>query len=100
MLQLRNMIDFEPFKGQNPEGSSFLVTLLPKALSTFPLQLPMTIPKSTAQLISTKDTEVFSVTHGGGEGALPNQFIESKLKAKTTTRNLNIIREIIEKYGA
>jgi hypothetical protein len=43
--------------------------------------------------------EVFSVTHGGGEGALPNPFLESKLKVKTTTRNLNIVKEIIKKYS-
>ena len=65
----------------------------------FPCSYPLTIPKSTAQIISAKGTEVFSVTHGGGEGALPNPFIESKLKLKATTRNMNIIREIVEKYG-
>jgi uncharacterized protein (DUF1697 family) len=96
--QLKAIIDLEPFKNQNTEGSSFLVTLLPAAPTIFPLQLPLTIPKSTAQVISTKDTEVFSVTHGGGEGALPNPFLESKLKVKSTTRNMNIIREIVEKY--
>jgi hypothetical protein len=62
------------------------------------LQFPLTIPKSTAVVISAKGSEVFSVTHGGGEGALPNPFIESKLKLKATTRNINIIREIVEKY--
>ncbi len=97
--QLKNIIDSEPFKGQNKEGTSFLVTMLPKAPATFPLQLPLTIPKSTAQIIAFTGTEVFSVTHGGGEGALPNPFIESKLKIKSTTRNLNIIREIVEKFG-
>ncbi len=74
--------------------------MLQSGTFTFPFQLPATIPKSTAQVILAKGTEVFSVTHGGGEGALPNQFIESKLKVKATTRNLNIIREIIEKYGS
>jgi hypothetical protein len=44
--------------------------------------------------------EVFSVTHGGGEGALPNPFLEVKLKVKATTRNLNTIREILEKHGS
>jgi uncharacterized protein (DUF1697 family) len=98
--QLKAIVDLDPFKNQNAEGSSFLVTLLPAAPTIFPLQLPATIPKSTAQVISTNGTEVFSVTHGGGEGALPNPFLESKLKVKATTRNFNIIREIMEKYGS
>jgi uncharacterized protein (DUF1697 family) len=98
--QLNNIINQEPFKGQESKASSFLVTFLPTEQIIFPLQLPLTIPKSAAQIISAKDTEVFSVTHGGGEGALPNPFVESKLKVKSTTRNLNIIKEIVEKYGA
>jgi len=63
------------------------------------LQLPLTIPKSGAEILSARGSEVFSVTHGGGEGALPNPFLESKLKVKATTRNLNIIREIVQKYS-
>jgi uncharacterized protein (DUF1697 family) len=94
--QLKNIIDLNPFKGQKTEGTSFLVTFLPAAFSPIPLQLPLTIPKSTAQVILANETEVFSVTHGGGEGALPNSFLESKLKVKTTTRNLNIISEIVK----
>ncbi len=96
--QLKSIIDHDPFKNQDKEGASFLVTFLTNAPANFPLQLPLTIPKSTAQVISAKGTEVFSVTHGGGEGALPNPFLESKLKMKATTRNMNIIREIVEKY--
>ena len=61
--------------------------------------LPYTIPKSTAEIIAVKDREVYSVTHGGGEGALPNPFLESKLKTKTTTRNVNVIQELLERYG-
>ena len=97
--QLKSIISLDPFKDQDMEGTSFLVTFLATEPTNFPLQLPMTIPKSTAQVISAKDAEVFSVTHGGGEGALPNPFLESKLKVKATTRNLNIIREIVEKYS-
>jgi uncharacterized protein (DUF1697 family) len=95
--QLKTIINLYPFKGQEKEGNSFLVTFLFIQPTIFPLQLPLTIPKSTAQVISAKGTEVFSVTHGGGEGALPNPFLESKLKMRATTRNLNIIREIVEK---
>ena len=95
--QLEGIISFDPFKNQSKAGTSFLVTFLPITPSTFPLQLPQTIPKSTAKVISAVGTEVFSVTHGGGEGALPNPFLESKLKVKATTRNLNVIREIFKK---
>jgi uncharacterized protein (DUF1697 family) len=98
--RLKGIIDLDAFKGQPAECTSFLVTFLPAAFSPFPLQLPLTIPKSTALVISAKGTEVFSVTHGGGEGALPNPFLESKLKVKATTRNLNTIREILEKHGS
>ncbi len=97
--QLKRIIDLDPFEGQTAEGASFLVTFLPTQFSTFPLVLPLTIPKSTAQVLSAKGTEVFSVTHGGGEGALPNSFLEKKLKLKASTRNMNIIREIVEKYA-
>jgi uncharacterized protein (DUF1697 family) len=97
--QLKQIIDSEPFKRQNQEGTSFLVTFLAAPPSKFHFVLPTTIPKSTAQVISAKGTEVFSVTHGGGEGALPNPFVESKLKVKATTRNMNVIREIVEKFG-
>jgi uncharacterized protein (DUF1697 family) len=97
--KLKNIIAIDPFKDQEKDGASFLVTFLGIEPPSFPLKLPLTISKSTAQIISTKGTEVFSVTHGGGEGALPNSFLEAKLKMKTTTRNMNIIREIVEKYG-
>jgi len=78
------------------EGDSYLVTMLPAGVHTL---LPMTIPKSTAEIISSSGSEAFSLTHGGGEGASPNPFLESKLKVKATTRNLNIIKEIVEKYS-
>ena len=97
--QLKSIIEVDPFKCQPKEDTSFLVTFLSTPFSPFPLELPITIPKSTSQIISVKEMEVFSVTHGCGEGALPNPFLESKLKTKTTTRNMNIIREIAEKFG-
>jgi uncharacterized protein (DUF1697 family) len=97
---LKRIVKLEPFKGQSIEGASFLVTFLSAMPpSTFISQLPLMIPKSTAQVISAHTTEVFSITHGGGEGALPNPFVESKLKVKATTRNLNIVRDIVEKFG-
>ncbi len=97
--QLQEIVACDPFRDQDREGSSFLVTFLGCTLPVFPLQLPLTIPKSTAQVISAQSTEFFSVTHGGGEGALPNTFMESKLGVKATTRNFNVIRAIVEKYG-
>jgi len=97
--QLKAIVDLDPFNGSGEEGASFLVTFLVDAPSKFPLKLPLTIPKSTAQIISARGTEVFSVTHGGGEGALPNPFLEAKLKLKATTRNMNIIAEIVEKFA-
>ena len=99
LSQLEGIINLDPFKNQRKADTSFLVTFLPFAQPTFPLQLPLTIPKSTAQVISAVGTEVFSVTHGGGEGALPNPFLESKLKVKATTRNLNTIMEVFKKYS-
>ena len=97
--QLKQIIASEPFKSCPKQGASFLVTFLAKAPAKFPLQLPLTIPKTTAQIISTKGNAVFSVTHGGGEGGKPNPYLESKLKMKATTRNMNIIKEIVEKYN-
>jgi uncharacterized protein (DUF1697 family) len=96
--QLKAIVDFEAFKGVDKLGSSFLVTFLADAPLEFSLKLPLTIPKSKAQIISVKGKEVFSVTYGGGEGGLPNPFLESKLKLKTTTRNMNTIVEILEKF--
>jgi uncharacterized protein (DUF1697 family) len=52
--QLMEIIDLQPFKNQECEGASFLVTLLPSQPAKFPLPLPCTIPKSTAQVISAK----------------------------------------------
>lgn len=98
MCQLKSILESKPFKNQERAGSSFLVTFLPNSPANFPLSLPYTIPKSTAQIIAVKDNEVYSQTHGGGEGALPNSFLESTLKTKTTTRNVNVIKELLQRY--
>ncbi len=97
--QIKAIVNLEPFKGYDKEGASFLVTFLEDAPSEFPLKLPLIIPKSTAQIISVRGNEVFNVTHGGGEGGLPNPFLESKLKLKATTRNMNTIAQIVEKFS-
>jgi uncharacterized protein (DUF1697 family) len=95
--QLKSVIDFDPFKNHEAEGASYLVTFLSSPPAKLALQLPLIIPKSTAQILAIRGSEVFSVTHGGGEGALPNQFLESKLQIKATTRNINVIKRIVEK---
>jgi uncharacterized protein (DUF1697 family) len=97
--ELKSIIAADHFKGQSTEGSSFLVTFLKSNIRSFPVKLPATIPKSQAQVIAAFNREVFSVTNGGGEGALPNPYIEKTLKTKTTTRNQNIVKEITEKFG-
>jgi uncharacterized protein (DUF1697 family) len=98
VADLKKIVALNLFKDQNCEGASFLITFLPST-TKFPLPLPLTIPKSTAQVIATAGSEVYSVTHGGGEGALPNPFVESKLKVRATTRNINVIADIVKKYG-
>jgi uncharacterized protein (DUF1697 family) len=97
LADLKDIVKLAPFRGQSESGSSFLVTFL-NAPAKLPFEMPATIPKSTAQVIAAHGAEVFSVTHGGGEGALPNTFIEKALKCKATTRNIHIIEEIISKF--
>ena len=95
--QLKSLVEHNSRKVS--EGDSLLVTLLAGPIDAHALPLPLTIPKSTAKIFSASGSEVFSLTHGGGEGALPNPFLESRLKVKATTRNMNVLREILEKYG-
>ena len=97
--ELKSIISQDHFNGQEKEDTSFMVTMLPCHVPKSRLQFPLTIPKSRAEILSARGSEVFSVTHGGGEGALPNPFLESKLNVKATTRNFNIIREIVQKYS-
>jgi len=96
--QLKQIIELDPFKGQDANDTSFQVTFLADVPQNFTLKLPLMIPNSTAEIISVKDAEVFSATHGHGDGGKPNPFIESKLKVQATTRNLNILKEIVERY--
>lgn len=99
LTDLKELAAADPFRGQNTEGTSFLVTFLATKPKALPFQFPVTIPKSTAQVIDASGAEVFSVTHGGGEGALPNPFIEKTLKCRATTRNIHIIGEILAKFS-
>lgn len=97
LTELKAIVKLDPFRGQNTAGSSLLVTFL-SAPAALAFEVPAAIPKSTAQVIGVHGAEVFSVTHGGGEGALPNPFIEKNLKCKATTRNIHILEEIIGKF--
>ena len=105
VVRVRSMAELEaiqkddPFKNCKGEGASFLVTFLPRKIKS-QLQVPVKIPKSTAEVIASYGNEVYSVSHGHGDGALPNPFVEAKLKVKATTRNWNIIRELFQKYAA
>jgi uncharacterized protein (DUF1697 family) len=93
---LRRIVRSAPGQPNKPE-SSLLVTFLPGP-PRVPLSLPMMIPKSTAKIIAVRGAEAFSETHGGGEGALPNPFLESKLQVKATTRIINVVKGIVERY--
>jgi uncharacterized protein (DUF1697 family) len=99
LTDLQEIVASDPFKGQNVEGSSYLVTFLASKPGAFAFQFPVAIPKSTAQVIGACGAEVFSVTHGGGEGALPNPYIEKSMKCKATTRNIHILKEILSKFS-
>jgi uncharacterized protein (DUF1697 family) len=98
LAELAAIAKLDQFKNQNREDASFLVTFLPRKTTTTILPLPIMIPKSTAEVIAAKGNEVYSVSHGHGDGALPNPYVQSKLKVTATTRNMNIIKEILEKF--
>jgi len=95
---LKNLVGWSS-KFRLGEGTDLIVTLLPGSTPRSMPSLPFIIPRSTAEIVSAHGSEVFSFTHGGGEGGLPNQFLESKLKVMTTSRNMNVVRGIVEKYS-
>jgi uncharacterized protein (DUF1697 family) len=96
--ELKEILKNNPFPEAKPDGTSFMVTFLSSASTAVPV-VPLKIPKSTAEVLQIHGTEAFSVTHGGGEGALPNPFLEKTLKMQATTRNLNTIREIVDAHS-
>jgi uncharacterized protein (DUF1697 family) len=98
MSQLNYIVESSPFKNVRNDGASFMVTFMSvKAPSD--IVLPSKIPNSTAEVLLIRDQEAYSITRGHGDGGKPNPFIESKFKTLATTRNLNIIKEIINKYS-
>ncbi len=99
MPQLKELVQLEPFTDYGGENADFQVTFLAKVPSEFSLRLPFRIPNSTADIISIHGTEIFSITRGHGDGGKPNPFLETRLKTRATTRNWNVIKEIIEGYA-
>ena len=97
MSYLNKIVESNPFRGANAEGASFLVTFMYSQPSG--ITLPLRIPSSRAEVILIKGREAYSVTHGHGEGGKPNPFLESKFKTRATTRNLNMLREIVTIYS-
>jgi uncharacterized protein (DUF1697 family) len=98
MSQLNCIVESSPFKNVSNDGASFMVTFISiKAPSD--MVLPSKIPNSTAEVLLIRNNEVYSITRGHGDGGKPNPFIESKFKTRATTRNLDIIKEIINKYS-
>jgi uncharacterized protein (DUF1697 family) len=99
LAELKEILKNSSFPELTPDGASFMVTFLSAMPTTVPA-VPLRIPKSTAEVLQFHGTEAYSVTHGGGEGALPNPFLEKTLKVQATTRNLNTIKEIADAYGS
>ncbi len=97
ILQLQQIIVSKPFRDCAEEEADFQVTFLKSRVEPFPFRLPLRIPNSTADVISARDAEVFSITRGHGDGGKVNPFLESKLKVRATTRNWDVIREIFER---
>jgi uncharacterized protein (DUF1697 family) len=94
---LNKIVKNNPFKNTNSEDASFWITFMSSQPSD--LTFPLRIPNTKAEVILIKDREAYSVTHGGGEGGKPNPFIESKFKTQATTRNLNVLREIVSTHS-
>ncbi len=92
--ELEALVTLDPFQGQTAVDASFLVTFLPDS-AVLPWSLPKRIPNSTADIIGAQGREVFSVTRGHGDGGKPNPFLEKTLKRQLTTRNWNIITQIV-----
>jgi uncharacterized protein (DUF1697 family) len=93
MRQLEEIVERNPFEKIPEEEASFLVTFMFDRPSKVPM--PIKIPKSTAEIILIEGYEAYSVTRGHGDGGKPNPYIESKFKTRATTRNLNIIKEVV-----
>jgi uncharacterized protein (DUF1697 family) len=98
LKELEALIKLDPFENKEERGSSFQVTFL-QSNATLLATLPLRIPNSSADIIGTKDREIFSITRGGGDGGKPNPYIEKQLRMAATTRNWNIIKQIVDFCG-
>ncbi len=96
--QLEELVKHSPFRRTAEEGESFLVTFMADAPPSG-FSLPIRIPNSTAEIIHIENHEAYSITRGHGDGGKPNPYIEAKFKTQATTRNLNVLREIIQTYA-
>jgi len=94
---LEELVKSNTFRNLDEKGASYLVTFL--STETAESVLHLKIPKSTAEIIRIDKHEAYSVTHGHGEGGLPNPFLEKKLKTQATTRNWNTIKEIVQGFS-
>jgi len=97
IAELDEIMEVHPFK-KGAADTSQLVTFFSDEPKGSIMDLPVTIPGSTALILAIKGREAYSETHGGGEGGTPNPFLEKLLRTKATTRNINIIEEILEKF--
>ena len=95
-IELEGVVSNDPFKDHG-EGTDHLVTFFSDPPEPFGLALPFIIPGSTAKIVAIRGREAYSETHGGGEGGLPNSFLEKTFGRKATTRNINIVREALER---
>jgi uncharacterized protein (DUF1697 family) len=93
LTYLEQLVKNDPFRNVKAENASLLVTFL--STETSESTQPLKIPNTTAEIILITKTEAYSITHEHGEGGKPNPFLEKKLKTQATTRNWNIIKEIV-----
>ena len=93
---LQELVKSNPFENVDSKNASFLVTFFPIDPAPSTPAFPIKIPKTNAEIIKFNKTEAYSVTRGFGEGGKPNLFLEKTLKTKATTRNWNIIKEIVQ----
>ena len=97
LSELKRIVDGSPFGDVGDEGASYWVTFMSEVPSV--VTVPFRIPGTEAEVVLIRGREAYSVTHGHGEGGRPNPFLESRFKVEATTRNLNVLREIVSAYG-
>jgi uncharacterized protein (DUF1697 family) len=94
MSHIEEVVQSSPLEYAKHREAGFLVTFLSFEPSN--LEVPTRIPNSTADIVAKRGMEVFSVTRGYGDGGKPNSYIERKLKTQATTRNWDLICELVK----